>query len=111
MGYALGLWDPTPLYFTTNTEFTRPEQVQAIIVAIEKNRVPLMVLIPGTSQDTDESGRDDAADHMGPFRAYLRRNYHLETRFATGDEAWVRDERLPESEPAVPANIAAVEKR
>jgi len=108
MWYALGLWDPTPLYFTTNTEFTRPEQVQAFIAAIENSRVPVMVLIPDTSQATSEIARANPADHMRPFRAYLRQNYHLDTRFATGDEAWIRNELQREIQPPIPQKMNAM---
>ncbi len=91
MCYALGVWDPTPLYFTTNTDFTGPEQVHAIVAVIEKSRIPLMVLIPGTSDATSEIGESGPSDHMEPFRTYLRQNYYLATRFGTGDEAWIRN--------------------
>jgi hypothetical protein len=85
--FALGLRNPTPLNFTTPDDFTRPGQVADVVRALDENRVPLMVLFPdGYLPRPNES----ASDHMGPFREYLRENYRLAERFATGDEAWVR---------------------
>jgi hypothetical protein len=71
------------------SEYTRPQQVIALVEALESHCVPLLVLRqPGEFL----SEKNSPSDHLGPFRAYLSRNYQLTKTFPTGDEAWERSE-------------------
>lgn len=88
--FALGLNNPTPLDYTTTDDFTRPALVADVVRDLETDRVPLILLLSGEYLPPP---KDDATDHARPFREYLFRNYQLERRFETGDEAWIRRER------------------
>jgi hypothetical protein len=93
--FTLGLQNPTPLNFTTPDDFTRPSHVAGLVQQLDAHRVPLLLLLPGGYLPR---ANDDATDHMQPFRDYLFKNYALEKRFPTGDEAWVRLETPPKGE-------------
>ena len=69
------------------TEYTRPEQVTALIQALESHPVPLLIL--RQSRDLLRPTRSPS-DHLDPFRAYLVKNYHLTRTFPTGDDVWER---------------------
>jgi hypothetical protein len=69
--------------------FTRPEQVSAVIGALENKRVPLIVLRREGSMPRPEGS---AGDSSGPFFDYLSRHYRRIQAFSTGDEAWERIE-------------------
>jgi hypothetical protein len=105
--FALGLNNPTPLNFTTPDDFTRPSQVAEVVRDLERTKVPLILLLPdGYLPRT----HDHATDHMEPFREYLYKNYDLERRFATGDEAWTRRSFGPESGCTTPDNLDSRDK-
>ena len=55
-------------------DYTRPEQVAGTIQALEKYRVPLLML----HRDMyTPSSSNSASDHLGPLRAYLHQSYRL----------------------------------
>jgi len=81
---ALGLRNPTPVPFVTNTDYTRPEQVRDVIDALEKRDVRFVLW----SWDLDTPQGDLAGDHLGPLRFYLRTRYHVVKTFADGDQVW-----------------------
>jgi hypothetical protein len=84
---ALGLRNPTPVPFVTNTGYTRPAQVQEVIEALERQRVQLVLW----SLDLDMPQRvPGAIDHLSPLRAYLRGRYRVVKTFADGDQVWQR---------------------
>jgi hypothetical protein len=67
------------------SEYTRPEQVMALVKALDTHPVPLMIL-PSSKEYPRTTGLP--SDHLGPFRDYLCRNYSLTRTFTTGDELW-----------------------
>ena len=69
------------------SEYTRPEQVTALVKALETHPVPLMIM-PSSKKYPLRTG--SPSDHLAPFRDYLCRNYDQTQTFATGDEVWER---------------------
>jgi hypothetical protein len=67
------------------TEYTRPEQVAALVRALESNPVPVLIL--RQSAELLHPARA-SSDHLDPFRAYLLKNYHLTRTFQNGDDVW-----------------------
>jgi hypothetical protein len=85
--FALQVQNPAPIDVFVPFEYTRPEQVSGTIQALEKNKVPLLMLNREMFTDPDA---DPASDHLGPIRDYLARNYRRASTFQTGDELWER---------------------
>ena len=77
--------NPTPIEGFLPSEYTRPEQVAAMVQALQSHDVPLVILASG-SKYPRATGL--ASDHLAPFRDYLCQNYQLTGVFATGDEVW-----------------------
>lgn len=85
----LRLRTPAPIESPVPYEYDRPEHIAASIDAIERNRIPLLLLRPylnlaGTWGYTDE--------HIRPFQAYIDQHYRRVKTFPSGDEAWERKE-------------------
>jgi hypothetical protein len=89
MYLPLKLRNPTPVEALGPSEYTRPEQVAAVIRALEKDRVPLLILRRSMYVP---HALGYAADHLRLFQEYLYRNYRLTKTFSTGDEVWERVE-------------------
>jgi hypothetical protein len=86
--YTFHLRNPAPIEGYDATEYTRPEQVSALVQSLEAHRTPMIVL-RGSQQFLTTTGLP--SDHLGPFRAYLLANYKVTERFATGDDVWQRN--------------------
>jgi hypothetical protein len=71
------------------SEYTRPDQVTAMVQALEVHPAPLLIL---PSSKKYPHGTDLPSDHLGPIRDYFCRNYSLTLTFDTGDEVWERKE-------------------
>ncbi len=84
---ALELRNPTPMGEISRGEYTRPEQVSAIVQGIERTRVPVIVLRP---QVHSPYLQNHLPDHLQPFRDYLYLHYRKKKSFASGDEIWER---------------------
>lgn len=89
MYLPLKLWNPTPVEALGPSEYTRPEQVAAVIKALEKDRVPLLILRRSMYVP---HALGFAANYLQPFQQYLYRKYRLTKTFSTGDEVWERVE-------------------
>jgi hypothetical protein len=85
--FAFELQNPAPIDVFVPYEYTRPEQVSATIQALEKYRVPMLML---NRQMYIQFVAMSASDHLDPLRAYLLQNYRLTKRFQTDDELWER---------------------
>jgi hypothetical protein len=83
--FLLDLRDPGPVPFITPFEYTRPEEVQAVVEGLEKHRVEMILW--GPPLDTSEDRR---GDHLGPLRTYVRSRYHIAEELPEF-EAWVRN--------------------
>jgi len=68
-------------------EYTRPDQVAAIVQGIDRTEVPVIVLRP---QMYSPSLLSRLPDHLQPFRDYLHLHYRETKVFASGDEIWER---------------------
>ncbi len=89
--FWLDLRNPTPVPFVNNTEYSRPEQVAAVVQSLETHRVRYVLWSP---EDLDEYApwSGPAGDHLGPLRSYLYTHYHLARTFANGKQIWQRNE-------------------
>jgi hypothetical protein len=90
--FALGLHNPAPVPFITNTDYTRPEQVGAVVEALETAHVRLVLWSPWLEVP---EGVSTSGDHLGPLRDYLRSHYHVVTTFTDGKQIWERDPSPP----------------
>ena len=91
--FPLHLQNPATAPFLSATDYTRPEQVQEALKALEQHRVRFVLW----SLELDVP-RDylPAADHLGPFRDYLHTHYHVVKSFPDYDQAWERNQQLSE---------------
>jgi len=83
----LELRNPTPMAELGPGEYTRPEQVDAIVHGIDMAKVPVIVLRP---QMYSHDPLNLLADHLQPFREYLYAHYRNTKSFLSGDEVWER---------------------
>ena len=88
--FALGVRNPAPIDALAPFDYTRPEQVTAMIQALEQNKVPLLMINRGM---LSWPGATPASDHLGPLRAYLACHYRVTKSFQTDDQLWERSER------------------
>jgi hypothetical protein len=77
--------DPAAIEGLDSSEYTRPEQVAALVQALEEHQVPLLIL--GVSK---KYPLDTTSPRLAPFRDYLFQKYRLIKTFATGNECWAR---------------------
>jgi hypothetical protein len=77
---ALGLRNPTPIPVLTDTDYTRPEQVEGVILGLEKHQVHYVLWSEGDLIALP-NGRIAPGDHLEPLRRYLRTNYQLAATF------------------------------
>jgi hypothetical protein len=71
----LGLDNPTASEFVNSDDFTRPEQVAAIVQSLQRRPPHFIVTYPETTHSSD------VHDHSAPFRRYIHENYHLAQTF------------------------------
>lgn len=87
MYFPLALRNPAPISYVTPTDFTRPEQVQAVIEGLDRHSVRYVVW----SREVDLRTRNrPQADHLGPLRAYLWSHYRMAKVFSNFDVVWER---------------------
>ena len=86
----LSLSNPTAVEFVNNDEFTRPEQVTAVIRALQQNPPRFVALDPETTPPNPR-------DHSAPFRDYIDQHYSLAETFALDHNS--RPEELWELKP------------
>ena len=85
--FALRLRDPSRVPFLRPTDYTRPEEVEDAIRALEQHRVRFVGWYAGLEDEIT----DPAGDHLGPLRAYLREHYHVAVSFSNSDQIWERN--------------------
>ncbi len=76
--------------FVNNDDFTRPEQVTAVIRVLQQNPPRFVALDP-------ETVPPNPRDHSAPFRDYIHQNYSLADTFAIDHNS--RPEEIWEREP------------
>ena len=85
------LRNPAAIEGIDASEYTRPEDVAALVQALQQHQVPMMIL-PSEEKYPLTVGRP--ANHLGPFVEYLHANYQLIRTFANGDEVWEKLEDM-----------------
>jgi hypothetical protein len=83
----LGLRNPTPIESPAPAEFSRPEQIAAAVIGLERTQTPLLVLKP-VMYVPHLLG--DKTDHLQPFQDYLYLHYRRTKIFSNGNEVWQR---------------------
>jgi hypothetical protein len=91
----LGLRNPTPIEDPAPGEFSRPEQIAAVLDGLERTKTPLLVLLP-VMYIPHLLG--NSADHLQPFQDYLYLHYRKTKTFSNGEEVWERKD-IPELAP------------
>jgi hypothetical protein len=76
--FALSLESPGPLDFVTTTEFTRPQQVDELLLSMTDHRTRYIFLY------TSLTAPILTKNNLEPFLKYLRQNYHLVQVFSDG---------------------------
>jgi len=71
LGLYLSLDNPTASEFVTGTDFTRPEQVAAVLESLQR-RPPRFIVL-----ERENTNPSDVHDHSAPFRQYVHDNYRL----------------------------------
>ncbi len=91
--FPLDLRNPAKVSLLTTTDYTRPEQVEDLLVALERRQVRLINWSANLDHPEDPAG---TGDHLGPLRSYVRSHYRVIKTFADGDQVWERsDKRVP----------------
>ncbi len=81
----LRLKNPTPIEAPAPGDYSRPEQISAVLAGLERTHPKLLLLRPAMYIPHLLGYK---ADHLGPFHDYLVEHYRRTKVFATGDEAW-----------------------
>jgi hypothetical protein len=84
VAFALSLNSPGPIDYVLPSEFTRPEQVNALLKSMAAHRTRFIYLYP------ELYGPIRAADNLGPLREYVANNYHLANADSAG-QTWERN--------------------
>ena len=87
LSFPLRLECPGPIQSPGPWEYYRPEHIARSIVALEENRVPLLVLRSYT-QFENTAGYEP--EHIRSFVEYVGGHYRRTKVFSTGDEVWER---------------------
>lgn len=79
--FGLRLRNPAQVDFdwVTETDYTRPEQVQNVVETLEAKQVRWVEWVA----ETEPSGQP--GDHLGPLRSYLHTHYHVAKSFYDGE--------------------------
>jgi hypothetical protein len=89
--FALRLRDPARIAFVRPNGYTRPEEVQDVILGLEEHRVEFVAWYNGVDDSLEPAG-----DPLNPLRRYLQDHYRRATIFPNGYSIW---ERKKENEP------------
>jgi len=71
VAFALSLNSPGPIDYVLPSQFTRPEQVDALLKSMTAHQTRYIYLYPELYSSAH------AADNLGPLRDYMAKNYHL----------------------------------
>jgi hypothetical protein len=85
--FSLRLRNAGRVSFLRPTDYTRPEEVQDLVSALERNHVRFVSWYAGLDR---EGALDPLGDHLEPVRAYLRGHYRMAKAFSNGDQIWER---------------------
>ena len=85
--FSLRLRNAGRISFLRPTEYTRPEEVEDLLSALEQHQVRFVSWYSGLDR---EGALDPRGDHLEPVRAYLRAHYRVAKVFSNGDQIWER---------------------
>jgi len=85
VAFALRLRYVGRVPFLRPTDYTRPEEVQDAVQALEKYQVRFVSWYSGLDHEA-EAVLHPAGDHLGPIRSYLHAHYHVAVVFSNGDQ-------------------------
>ena len=91
--YLLGLQNPAPVSFITATGYTRPEQVQDVVEALERSQARFVLWAIWLDTPRFDSEKHFNTAHLAPIRDYLRTHYHLVRNYGDPDyeQVWERN--------------------
>jgi hypothetical protein len=84
VAFALSLNSPGPIDYVLPSQFTRPEQVDALLKSMTAHQTRFIYLYP------ELYGPIRAGDNLGPLREYIAENYHLANADSAG-QTWERN--------------------
>jgi len=87
LNYALHLLSPAAIEGFHPSSYSRPEQITALVSALDAHQVPILVLWRSSTYFWPKSSPTDPLD---PLRACVRRDYTMVRSFPSGDEVWMR---------------------
>ena len=73
----LSLRNPTPTEFINYDDYTRPDQVSAVIQALQRHPAKFIILIPRSGLPLNSSDPSYPHDHSAPFLQYVHDKYRL----------------------------------
>jgi hypothetical protein len=79
------LQNPAATESLDTSEYTRPEDIAAVLQALQQHSVPVIIL---PSERLYPLTVNSPSNHAMVFIAYLRANYRLTRIFVNGDELW-----------------------
>ena len=85
--FPFHLQNPAEVPFLTRNDYTRPEQISNLVLALEKYHFRF---IWWSSELDARSEAEASGDHLGPLRAYLGEHYELVKTFGASDQLWAR---------------------
>jgi hypothetical protein len=95
LSLPLRLQCPAPIQAPGPWEYYRPEHILASINAIERYKIPLLVLRPNTQYIGSWGYRPG---YLDAYDAYLKQHYRPVRTFSTGDVVWQRKDILSSKE-------------
>ena len=87
---ALRLRNPAPITVLTDTDYTRPEQVERVISGLEEYHVRY-VFWSVDDFNALANGREVPGDRLGPLRICLHAKYHLAATFTDSTQVLERN--------------------
>jgi len=89
IAFTLRLRNAARVAFLRPTDYTRPEEVQDAIEALQKFQVRFVSWYIGLDREKD-AARHPEGNHLAPIRQYLHEHYRLAQTFSNGDQMWER---------------------
>jgi hypothetical protein len=86
--YSLDLRNPADTPFITPNDYTRPEQVENVVQALERHQVRFVLWVWSLDAPRPNPW---SHDNLPPLRAYLRSHYHVASTFSDGDQILERN--------------------
>jgi hypothetical protein len=87
IAFSLRLRNAGPVSFLRPTDYTRPEEVDELLSALERNHVRFVSWYSGLDRD---GVLNPAGDHLAPIRIYLHEHYRVANVFSNQDQIWER---------------------